>query len=223
MRISGKIFTALLLIVATTSCKDSNDGPTISIFQNIVTFIGNGNKVVNFEYQELDDSPVVRLSVPGELSDNEVKPGTRLLMTYTLPADVEYGEDCSDITLRGLQKIYNGSVMVLPYSSARNCNEPINLLTIYRTGTYINFTTLMPAVDDREYTLVAAEESLVDGNDAHLYLTTTHHPEAVTYNTRQVGSIDISRVWNVAGLRTVTVHVNNSQNPNLCEFTFEKK
>lgn len=216
------LLASLLLCMATTSCKDSHDGPTLAIYQNIVTFMGNSSGAVNFEFQELDDSPTVRLSVAGSLNDDDVTPGTRLLMTYSLPDDATYGKDCADIILRGLQRIYGGTVVTLPHSEALRCNRPINLTTIYRTGNFINFTTTMPATDGRRYTLAADGETLPSGK-IRLYLTTTESSATATYNTRQVGSIDISPVWNLPQTESVTVTVNNSQNPNSTEFTFNKK
>ncbi len=221
MKPSLKILAATILCLAALSCKDSHDGPTIAIYQNIVTFTGNVSNTVVFEYQEMDDSPIVRLTVPGQISTDNVPAGSRLLLTYSLPDDVAYGEDCSNITLRGLQTIYGGTVTTLPHSSASQYNQPINLITIFRTGHYINFTTMMPALDGREYTLAAAEESIATGN-VEMYLTTSTQSTASSYNTRQVGSIDISPVWDLSDVKSITIHVNNTQNPNSTEFTFTK-
>lgn len=221
MRKTVNMILGAFLCLLASACRDSHDGPTLSVFQNIVTFTGNGAQTANFEYQEEGDSPLVRLGVKGNLKEDEVKPGTRLLMTYSLPDDVEYGEDCQDVILRGLQTIYNATVTPLPYSDAAACNSPVGLVTIYRTGVFINFTALMPQLPGRRY-ILAADIASLDTPEAHLYLSTEVEKDEPAYNSTQIGSIDISSVWDRPGITSVCVHVNNPRNPNMTEFVFFK-
>lgn len=221
MRTLCKILTAFLLCCLLGGCKDSHDGPTLAVFQNIVTFTGNGAHTANFEYQEINDSPIVRLSVSGQLNEKEVTPGTRLLMTYSLPDDVKYGQDCADVILRGLQKIYTGVVAPLPSPTDVAHLSPVGILSFYRSGGFINFTALMPEVEGRRYA-IAADAATLPQERVHLYFFTFVDDEQPTYNSTQVGSIDISSIWNRPNVKSVVIHVNNTQNPNISEFTFTK-
>lgn len=203
------------------SCSDSSDDQTITIYQNIVTFAGNGPVTANFSYQKINDSPTVTLGVRGSLNDERVSEGTRLLMTYSLPDDAIYGEDCFDVRLRGLQTIYTDTVAPLPYSEIETLIKPIHLLTIYRTGEYINFTALMPELSGRRYILRADKETLSD-DTVRTYLTTTVDEDKPSFNSTQTGSVDISPLWQLPEIKAVAIEVDNSNNPNRKKFTFVK-
>lgn len=220
--LSSKIaLSAALTMALLSSCKDSHDGPTIDVYQNIVTFTANSGASAIFEYQELNDSPVIRLGIRGNIDTEKYPAGTRMLMTYSLPDGIDYGENCNEVQLRGLQTVYSGKVTPLPYPGIQPLIKPVRLITIYRTGHYINFTANMPALDKRTYSLYA-DESTVGSPDVRLYLTTAVDAESPTYNATQTGSIDISDVWNATSTRSVTVTVDNSENPYRTEFTFSK-
>lgn len=214
--LSGLIFWVMLQ----SGCSDSADGPTVSVFSNIVTFVGNEKGKVVFEYQEIDDSPIVRLGASGQIDVKKVPVGSRLLMTYSLPDGVKYGDDCGDVALRGLQTIYTDTVSALPSPTACDV-EKIFLITLYRTGHYLNFTANMPALPSRKYTL-RADGSTLDMDTVRLYLSTYVPEESPAYNTKQVGSVDISPVWDKPTVKAVTVHVDNSNNPYNKQFTFIK-
>lgn len=222
-RLSSKILLAAALIMALlSSCKDSHDGPTIDIYQNLVTFITNSGNTAIFEYQELNDSPVIRLGIKGNIDAEKYPAGTRMLMTYSLPEGTSYGESCPEVQLRGLQTVYSGSVTPLPYSQIEPLIKPVRLITIYRTGHYFNFTTNMPDLSKRSYSIYA-DRSTIGTSDVKLYLTTAVDTETPTYNSNQTGSIDISEVWNASTTRSVTVKVDNTENPYRTEFTFSKQ
>ena len=66
--------TAAVAIAAVTaaSCSDSGDNrPADQLCENIVTFTGNSDGQAWFEYQTLDDSPVITLSVRGSLDTHK--------------------------------------------------------------------------------------------------------------------------------------------------------
>ncbi len=221
MRQLPALITIAILMLATTSCRDDHDGPTYAIFQNIVTFAGNSETTANFEYQESDDSPMVFLGVKGNLTDERVKKGTRLLLTYSLPEGFDYGQNCNDVILRGIQTIYTDTVTPLPSPDAIAFNAPIGLKTMTRSGSYINFTATMPQIAGRDYSL-AADEATVGSSTVSMYLTTTVKEDKPTYNSIQTGSIDISPVWNLPTTRAIEINVNNTYNPNYTKFTFSK-
>lgn len=215
------ILAAAALLALLSSCKDSHDGPTVDIYQNLVTFTGNSGGSAMFEYQELNDSPIVRLGIRGNIDAEKYPAGTRMLMTYSLPAGTGYGDNCNEVELRGLSTVYSGQVTALPYSQIEPLIKPVALITIYRTGHYINFTTSMPKLEKRSYSIYA-DRSTVGSPEVKLYLTTATVDETPTFDSTQTGSIDISEVWDAATTRSVIISVDNSENPYRKEFTFSK-
>lgn len=204
-----------------TSCSEDETDFNVAIYQNVVTFIGNGPATANFTYREIDDSPLVTLCVRGSLDTTRVHAGSRLLMTYSLPDGIANGADCYDVTLRGLQTIYTDTVSIVPAEEASAANAPIYLSTLYRTGHYLNLYCSMPALSGRKYFLMA-DESTLDSDTASLYLSTRVKESIPSYNATQVASIDISPVWDRPGVRAVAVRVNNTNNPYRTIFTFTK-
>lgn len=203
------------------SCSDDNDGNSIAVYQNVVTFTGNQPEGARFEFQEADDSPAVVLGVSGHVNEEKVKPGTRLLMIYSLPEGYSYGHDCMNVVLRGLQTIYTATITPLPHTEAVAANAPIYLNTIYRTGHYINVTASMPALTGRSYTL-AADETTLGTSNVEAYLTTSTEEEKPMFNENQTLSIDISPVWEMAQTKNLTIHINNINNKYLTSVTFSK-
>lgn len=209
----------LLWAIATTSCSDSHDGPTIAIYSDIVTFMGNQGEGSLYEFQQLDDSPVVQLGIAGKLDEEKVAPGTRLLMTYSLPDGANYGQSCYNVQLRGLSTVYTDTVSL---SSPLPSPAPIYLSTIFRSGHYINFTTSMPQIPGRKYRLIADPSSLAT-DTARLILTTEVPEETPSYKSTQTASASIEPVWSLPGIKAVTVTVNNTNNSYKTKFTFKKQ
>lgn len=212
---------ALAALLLTASCSDDSDGQSIAVYQNVVTFTGNQPEGARFEYQEADDSPTVMLGVAGHVNEEKVKPGTRLLMVYSLPDGYDYGRDCMNVVLRGLQTIYTATITPLPHTDAVAANAPIYLNTIYRTGHYVNVTASMPALAGRTYSLVA-DESTLNGPDVEAYLTSATEEDKPMFNENQTLSVDISPVWDLEQTKSLTIHVNNTNNKYLTSVTFTK-
>ena len=219
-----KTISPLILVCLTpmlAACTDSADGPSVAIYRNIVTFDGNGPATANFSFREIDDSPLVTLGVRGSLNDERIPAGTRLLMTYTLPDDKTYGEDCFDVSLRGLQMIYTDTIAPLPYSEIESLKKTIRLTTIYRTGQFINLTASMPALSGRKC-LRRADQATLDTDTVRAYLSTSVPEEKPSYNSTQTVSVDISPIWELPTLRAISVEVENTNNPNRTKFIFPK-
>lgn len=223
MKLSHLLPAAITLsALAASSCTDSTDGPTIAIYSNIVTFAGNQGEGSLYQYQQLDDSPVVELGIAGKLDEEKVAPGTRLLMTYSLPDGARYGESCYNVQLRGLQTVYTDTVSVSSPQQPLPSPAPIYLTTLYRSGHYLNFTTSMPQIAGRKYRFVADHNSLTT-DTARLILTTEVPEETPAYKSTQTGSASIEPVWTLPGIKAVTVTVNNTNNSYKTKFIFPKQ
>lgn len=217
-----KTLTLICLPLLTlASCQDTPDGPTLAIYSDIVTFTGNSSQGATFEYRQIDDSPTVTLAIDrATVDESKTAPGTRLLMTYSLPEGTSYGTDCNNVQLRSLQLIYTDTVRTVPSPTIADMQK-IGLLTLYRSGHYLNFTAFMPAVKARKYFMVA-DKATLNSDTVELYLSTFVKDNVPSYNSTQTGSVDISPVWNLPTVKAIKVNVDNSHNPNFKKFTFIK-
>lgn len=204
---------SVLMLYTLTGCKDEPDHPDegLAICQNIVTYLGDSNGQSVFGYQQIDDSPLVKLTINGRIDSNKAPVGTRLLMTYTLPPGVAYGTDAT-VDATSLQLIYQGKANLEPTEIPDMAATPgIYVMTLYRSGTYVNLLCRLPVTDgDRSFALVA-DPATTNTPIPDLYLTTSA-TTAGGFDRKVVGSFDMSEVWNSTGCQGVRVHVNNTNN-----------
>ncbi len=223
MKRTADILLTLLLLAAgaslLTGCGDSDgDGPAEQLLEQIVTFTGNEGTDAGFEYQAVDDSPLIRLSVSGNLNEEEVKPGTRLLMRYRLPAGTPPDSD-GKVSLIGLQRILTDTVAPLAGEPAQ---EPLYLLTIQRSGEYLNVQSQMPTGRQRSLEVSASPLPGADGL-TDLYISPRYGEDGADgYLTVTWASLWIGPVWRDNACSGVRVHVANSNNIYRTEFIFKK-
>lgn len=215
---------ALSAIAAITmqSCMDSgSDGPTFNVYQNVVTFTGSSDGRSNFLFQELNDSPEVSLYANVSIKGDGAVPGCRMLIGYTLDENRVYGES-GPINLRQAALVYESTVATVPADEAKAANAPIPVLTMFRTGKYINLQARLTTAEGRTFRILA-DESTVDTDMPHLYIT-TDVPEGVApgYEVTATASLSIAPIWDKPSVRGVKIHVNNTGNIYHQEFEFLK-
>lgn len=211
----------IILASVTAACDDSQtDGPSTQLLQQIVSFTGNSdNGRVGFQYRAVDDSPLVTLWAPGRISEKDAKPGDRLLLTYRLDSDRNPAEG-GEVMMTGLQRILTDTVATAP---APVSPGGLFLLTIQRSGQYLDIAAMMPQTTDRSITLTATSttpdaEGLID-----LTIDATAGKDAdQTYMAQAWASLWIGPVWTRSDVSGVRVRVNNTNNPYRSEFTFKK-
>jgi len=204
----------LLTVWLLSACRDEPEDPDggIAMYQNIATYVGDNNSGRSMlEYREINDSPIVTLTLQGRLNQEQVPIGTRLLVTYTLPEWTAYGTS-TGIEARSLNVIYNGTVKTdataLPSMEE---SEGIYVMTFYRSGEYLNLMAQLPASSGkREFDLVADATTLND-EIPQLYLT-THAENEEGYNRKTIASLNMGAVWNMPSCKGVEVHLKNTNN-----------
>ena len=212
------LFSMLLLLM--TGCKDGNDEPSMQLCESIVSFAGNHSGVVRFQYQEVDDSPMITLTARGQLTDSRVKEGTRLLLRYTMPSGVDPSRG-GEVGFVGLNLTLADTVSTV--STIPTELGAINLTTIGRTGQHLNLTAQMLNVKNREITIVTPNTPLPSDGIADLYVSGRVEESLTAYETPTVASLWIGPVWIRPEVKGVRIHINNSNNPYKQEFTFLKK
>ena len=218
------ILSAIVLASAMTTvqCTDSqSDLPADQYLQQIVTFTGNlSDGRVGFEYQAIDDSPVITLTAPGRISEKNAKPGDRLLLTYWLPSDRDPKQG-GEVGVAGLQYILTDTVETVGSEPAELGG--LYLLTIQRSGEYIDLMAQMPYTDKRKITVNASPLPDSEGLMT-LRIDATAGPDAdKTFDSPAWASLWIGPVWSRQEVSGVKVIVNNTNNPYRTEFIFKKK
>ncbi|MCM1482921.1 MAG: hypothetical protein NC043_01170 [Muribaculaceae bacterium] len=220
-----KVLTILILAlsICATSCSDSTDEPdSITLYQDIVTFTGCDDTYSYFEFQVIDDSPVVRLTSKGTIDTQATPPGSRLFFTYSPDGTLGYGES-GTVTTHGLSRIYevtlalNGSTDTSGWDT-----EPIGVTTLWRSGQYINLIAQVTNTERRSFYIIP-DAGTLGSPTPRLYITTQSTAgSAAGYQVRTAASFDISSIWEQADIEGVEVWINNTANPNRQKFTFKK-
>lgn len=206
---------------AAWSCRDSDDkGPADQLCENVVTFTGNGDGQAWFEYQTLDDSPVIKLSVRGSLDIEKVGIGTRLLMRYALPPGVNPAEG-GLIERYSLQRVLADTVTLADKAPA----DPgqLYLTTIQRSGEYLDIRAQMPYASGRSISLIADTLHTAADGITEAYITAVNPSADSAYMAAATASIWLGPLWRRPGLKGVRVHINNINNPYRDSFTFLRK
>lgn len=221
-RYADILLTAMLMMLASawlTACSDSNDdGPADQLLEQIVTFIGNEGENAGFEYQAVDDSPVIHLTVNGNLNETEVSRGTRLLMRYRLPAETNPNSS-GKVSLISLQRILTDTVTIASQPELSD----LYLLTIQRSGEYLNIQAQMLNMKKRRLEVTATPHPDSDGL-IDLYVNPVYDGDTLTaYPTDTKASLWIGPVWQRSDATGVRVHVANTNNIYRKEFVFKKQ
>lgn len=210
---------ALTVAVGLMACNDDDNMPASQLCETIVTFTGNNNGYANFEYRELDDSPLIYLNIPGAVDEKSVPTGTRLLLRYRLAPGIDPTTSNNDISVVSLQRILCDTVKPITDAPARL--GEIYLNTLHRSGEYLDMQCQMPQTAGQKVEITALsapdENGIID-----LYINAITSDDSNTYSSTTWASMWIGPVWreqNVSGLR---VHINNSNNIYRNIFTFTK-
>lgn len=215
------LMVLIAAVGAFASCSD-NDDDTLApqLLEQIVTFAGNSEGRVNFQYQAEGDSPLITLWAAGRLDDKQTPEGTRLLLRYRIPGGTDPAKG-GEISVGSLRKILTDTVAILPEAAPRG---ELYLYSIQRSGEYINMMTRMAATTDRHIALhttgIADTEGIVD-----LYLSASEGTKEQTdsaYDATTWASVWIGPVWQQPGISGVRINLNNSNNPYRSSFTFKK-
>jgi|GEM_PF-5698654 lipoprotein len=210
--------------VALTSC-DNDDPEQITYYQDFVSYRGLNAGVTTLDFRRLDDSPLITYTANTTISDptgQHPKDGQRLVIVYSLGRPgMTYGES-GTIDLYQVYSCFQDPIVRLPSAQAVECNAPIYVNTMVRSGHYINIEGLLPYSPKRTITLVL-DEGTAAGPVAELYLTTAIPEGQQTGGDAYVAaSFDINSLWANPSVSAVKVHVNNSNNSYYDTVTFTK-
>ncbi|MCM1520141.1 MAG: hypothetical protein NC098_05090 [Lachnoclostridium sp.] len=212
MRNLSLLLITLMAILTGCINSDTIDGPVDMTTWDIATFEGNDGQRAAFTVRKGDDSPEVTLVYPREIEMENLKAGDRVYIAYIPVDNIPYRS--GEITLKSIARITQGGVEVAPFDPADGWDaDPVYVVTIWRTGNFINIYCRLPYYTDPRRFGITADEATVGTACPQLYLN--HQlPESInSFDRAYYASFDISDVWQLGTTLGVDLHVNNSNLP----------
>lgn len=212
--------TFAIAVLSLTSCDDSEDsnyyyyGPYYD-FADIKSFDGstvyytamapNGNEVVDLCSYQADF-----------VDDEEMKPGTRVYMSYSLTSEVTSPDpDVIAVQLMAIERACMAGVTVELPENVEAVKFYVNTLP-FRTGRYVNLTTTIAKADGREF-ICYLDPSTAHSDNPQLYLRATADKpqaeradkvESVMYPV----SINLDQLWSMTSADRVTLNIATTDN-----------
>ncbi len=216
-----KIF-ALLTALSPSGCagSDSVDGPVDVTTWDIATFTGNSAGHAIFTVSPGNDAPEAVLTAQRAVESDNIKPGDRVYIAY-VPAD-NRPYTTGPITLSAVTRINQADVEAVNFNPDGGWdNDPVYLLTVWRTGTYLNIYCRLPYSTEPRIFTVTADRATVGTPRPQLYLNHTLPENVNSFSRAYYASFDISAIWNLPATEAVDFHINNSNLP-VTTYTFPR-
>ena len=188
---------------------------------DIVTYLGNEGTGAAFNLLRRDDSTSVTLLSDIKL-DAKVKVGQRILLRYDW-ADKAMG-DMRRIVAYGVATIVSDSLRynVKPLAEYLNQMEPVRLMSIWRTGGYLNLRCQAEYTGKSRYFYLLLDSATVGRDTIHCYLVNNTQGDT-TYHWREAyASFYVGNAWNRSTCHTMRVHLNDAANPGRQTYDFTK-
>ena len=208
-----------MLAVVLSSCNNTYPEADDTGYMDIVTFVSTTSNSATFEMQQRDDSPVITYVARDLSVDTEYCPsGTRLLLAYAPISGEPYKSGY--IHVLGMQGVYNAEVKqsAIPHDWDA---DGIFMLEMWRSGNYINVSSVITSVDvPKRYDLLV-DPATVDDEFPQLYVV---FENAKTNETERAyfASFDIKNLLDKSTCRGVVVNLKDTYQGNN-QITFEKK
>lgn len=208
-----------MLAVVLSSCNNTYPEADDKGYIDIVTFVSTTSNTATFEMQQRDDSPVITYVARDLSVDTSYCPrGTRLLLAYAPISGEAYKSGY--IHVLGMQGVYNAKVKQAAIPKDWDSNG-IFLLEMWRSGNYINISSVITSVDvPKRYDLLV-DPTTIDNEFPQLYVVFEN--EKINETERAYfASFDIKSLLDKSTCRGVVVNLKDSNQSNN-QITFEKK
>lgn len=208
-----------MIALVLSSCNISYPEADDKGYIDIVTFVSTTSNTATFEMQQRDDSPVITYVARDLSVDTSYCPrGTRLLLAYAPISGEAYKSGY--IHVLGMQGVYNAKVKQAAIPKDWDSNG-IFLLEMWRSGNYINISSVITSVDvPKRYDLLV-DPTTIDNEFPQLYVV---FENAKTNETERAyfASFDIKSLLDKSTCRGVVVNLKDTYQGNN-QITFEKK
>ena len=212
---------ASMLFLLLVACSDEDVDRRYTDYRlDVVTFLGNEGGA-HFELLRRDDSTSLLLLSNVTLGTS-FKAGNRVLLRYDW-ANAATG-NTRRINAYGVSSIVSDSLRytVKPLSEYLNQMEPIKLLSIWRTGDYLNLHCQAELTGKPRHFYLLLDSATARQDTVHCYLVNNTHGDT-TYHWREAyASFYVGSIWNRPSCRTMRIHINDAAFPARATHDFNK-
>lgn len=191
IRLSLISLAALICTTFLGSCDNGNNDPGYTTFIDVVTYVDGSSTSSTFSYQTSEDSPLFLLTSNFGIS-SQVKPGERVVILYNTP-DNNPPQGNTQINLLQVGRVSSFNIeRTLDADTLQWRNRGIPVVSLWRTGKWLNMESLIPASSSGAptYHLVLDETTLNDEIPT-AYLMGTLNNNTIVESNNYFSSFDI--------------------------------
>lgn len=181
--------TALLTLTLTAACTDTYEGPEQDEYRyDMVTYQGFADGNALFENVPRGDGASTYLA--GTMrAEPAYTIGTRVLLSYDISADAPAaGSSADNPQLISVRTVSAATTDTLRHTAKENIdamgNDPIQLMSIWRTGCYLNLQGEVQYTGKSRFFLLLADDATLENDTIDCYLINDQLQEQA-YNWRR--------------------------------------
>lgn len=212
------LFCSLLLALA--SCNSSQNDEPVVTYTTLVTYVSSDTEqqISTFNYQAIDDSPLITLTANWLPAADKYTPGERVMLVYKAekygvsgPVSVIQVAPVIGWTPAVTQEPISGNISILP-------------ITVWRSGPYFNANIEATLTKESATAKFALLESTKNDPEPVFYLTITQTNYREIEAIRRVATVsfNISEVWNLPTCTGIKVIYLSSATGNEEEILLKK-
>ena len=214
--IFGILFVTLLLSLV--SCNDEPEfdyGDFRSVFATFNDTTATGNALLT--YQAHDDSNPIQMESVNKWK-LDTKKNERIYMRYTVVKSE--GRDKQLIRIDGARRINNDVLRKAEHEQYRELvSEPTRIVSLWRTGNYINLNSWVPYSGQRFNLMLIVDEITSTHEIVEAKLVYDLMGSQGTFERKCYASFDITNLWKRENVKTFRIHVNDPKGKKIYDFT----
>ena len=216
------LMTLALMTVLLVACGNEDIDRSYTDYRtDIVTFMGNNGAGATYELVGRNDSACISLYSTTPLPDR-FKLGERVLLRYGW--DSQPAGQSQSIATYGVASIVSDTLRVSErqLSEYTSQMEPIKLLSLWRTGRYINLRCQVEYTTKPRHFFLLMDRATQDCDTVDCYLIHNTLGDT-TYHWREVyASYHVGEVLNKPTCQVLRIHLNDKNNPKQDKHLFIK-
>lgn len=190
----NRLLLLLIPFFLLSSCKDDEPIDYGDYLIAIVTYDGKtDNNIARFIYDQRDDIPPLKLFAQTSIPE-KINIGQRCLLKYSI---IDHNADGTiNVNAEYFSPIIDDVVRQAPHKSMSEFPETdINVVSIWRSGMWINIYGWIPYTGKTFQLLLVADEDTIDDETVEMKLVYNTMNERTTFDRHLYASFDIKAAW----------------------------
>lgn len=220
------ILPLIIAVVSTLCACDSHhdtEAPQDNFRYDFVTYDGYTDGIAQFIYQpRLDGTPVTLLAHMQK--SPSITKGRRVLLNYYITNHSDMPTSgTQEVKVKGITSIITDTLRLAAKARIDTmASENIRLLSIWRSGQYININAEVLHTGKARWFYLLADKATFSNDVVDCYLI--HNTfGAQTYHWRKAyASFYIGAAWNKPSCKAIRIHLNDEIAPGTHEYCFER-